>query len=132
MPAPINNPMNYLFWNVRGIANNISRVALKKLILKNSLDFVFIAESQINFDLFPKTWLSRLNIKLNSRFNQLPNLWCLCIKSLIYTGGMSLARHSTLLRILASPKPILHLYILESLFLWEGLKLVIFIVLQIT
>src|SRR3954462_6926331 len=74
-----------LFWNIRGIANKASRCALKKLILKNSPDLVFIAEPWMDFALFPKTWLSRLNLKLfalNSRHNQLPNLWCLCNISL--------------------------------------------------
>ncbi|XP_058734177.1 uncharacterized protein LOC131605902 [Vicia villosa] len=70
-----------IYWNIRGIANNSSRAALKNLILKNSPDFVFIAEPWMNFDNFPKAWLNRFDLKLfatNSRDNLLPNIWCLC------------------------------------------------------
>src|SRR4051812_14905584 len=77
--------MNCLYWNIRGIANNASRLALKKLIQKNSPDFVFIAEPWMNFDKFPKVWLDRLDLKpfaFNNRINSLPNLWCFCRSNL--------------------------------------------------
>lgn len=80
--------MNCLFWNIRGIANNASRTTLKKLIIRNSPEFVFIAEPWMNFYKFPKAWLARFNLKpfaLNDRGNNLPNIWCFCKNSLDLT-----------------------------------------------
>ncbi|XP_058727131.1 uncharacterized protein LOC131598562 [Vicia villosa] len=77
--------MNCIFWNIRGIANNSSRAALKNPIKKNSPDFVFITEPWMNFDNFRKAWLNRFDIKLfafNNRGSLLPNLWCLCKSTL--------------------------------------------------
>jgi len=54
---------------------------LKKLILQNKPDFVFVSEPWINFDDFPRKWLINLNLKLfamNTRPNISPNLWCIC------------------------------------------------------
>jgi len=73
--------MKILYWNVRGIANSPSRLALRRLINLNNPDFVFLAEPWMNFNAFPATWLTRLNLKIfafNSRDNNLPNLWCIC------------------------------------------------------
>jgi hypothetical protein len=73
--------MKTLFWNIRGIANTPSRVALKRLILSNQHDFIFLAEPWLSYDRFPQNWLRRLGLKLfacNSRHNNIPNLWCIC------------------------------------------------------
>jgi len=73
--------MNILYWNIRGIANTPSRVALKKLLKSSKLGFLFIAEPWISFDRFPQNWLFRLGYKLfacNTRPNNIPNLWCIC------------------------------------------------------
>jgi hypothetical protein len=73
--------MKCIFWNVRGLANSPTKLALKRLIVTYKPDFCIIAEPWMYFDKFPKTWLSRLNLKLfavNNRNNLLPNLWCFC------------------------------------------------------
>lgn len=73
--------MKMLYWNIRGIANAPSRLALKRLILKHKPDFVFVAEPWMDYSNFPLTWFHRLGFKIfscNSRENLLPNLWCFC------------------------------------------------------
>src|SRR6266487_4565081 len=77
--------MKCLYWNIRGLANSPSRLALKRLIISNNPDFFFIAEPWMNFDNFPRFWLQNLNLKLlamNSRDQRLPNLWCFCKKNI--------------------------------------------------
>lgn len=37
------------FWNVRGLANSPTRLALKKFINNNNPDFILIAEPWIDF-----------------------------------------------------------------------------------
>jgi exonuclease III len=78
--------MKCIFWNIRGLANSPSKLALKRLIVKNKPSFVFIAEPWMNVDSFPKSWLRSLNLKVfavNSRQQLLPNLWCLCAANLV-------------------------------------------------
>lgn len=73
--------MKCIYWNVRGLANNPSRLALKNLITQYHPDFIFISEPWMDFVNFPRRWLVNLNLKLfavNSRNNLSPNLWCIC------------------------------------------------------
>lgn len=73
--------MNSLFWNITGLDNNASEVALKKLIQRNSPNFIFITEPSMNFDNFPKSYLVRFDLKtfaFNNTNNNLPNIWCFC------------------------------------------------------
>jgi len=73
--------MKILFWNVRGLANSPSKLALKRLLKQNKPTFLLIAEPWISYDSFPQRWLARLGFKLfavNDRSNMLPNLWCIC------------------------------------------------------
>jgi exonuclease III len=73
--------MKCIFWNIRGLANSPSKLALKRLILKNKPNFIFIAEPWMNVSSFPQSWLRRLRLKIfatNCRNQLLPNLWCLC------------------------------------------------------
>jgi len=73
--------MKILYWNVRGIANSPTKLAIKRLILHNKPDILVIAEPWIDFNDFPYRWLARQNLKLfatNNRSGQLPNLWCIC------------------------------------------------------
>ena len=91
--------MKILFWNIRGIANTPSRLALKRLIILNNPDFIFIAEPWISYDRFPQTWFLRLGFKLfacNTRQNNLPNLWCLCVSNLNPTIVASSDQHVSL------------------------------------
>ncbi|XP_058742694.1 uncharacterized protein LOC131615239 [Vicia villosa] len=77
--------MKCLFWNIRGIANSSSRLALKRLIQSNHPDFVFIAEPWMDFCNFPQNWMSRFDLKVfafNKREGLLPNLWCFCKSNL--------------------------------------------------
>lgn len=77
--------MKCLFWNIRGIANSLTRLALKRFIIKHKPKIILIAEPWILFNCFPYYWLNRLNLKLfalNNRNNLIPNLWCICSKSL--------------------------------------------------
>jgi len=70
--------MKGLFWEVRGLANAPSRLALKRLY---NPDICLTAEPWMNFYSFPRNWLSRIAFKLfalNKRENLLPNLWRLC------------------------------------------------------
>lgn len=73
--------MKMLYWNIRGIVNAPSRLALKRLIFKHKPDFVFVAEPWLDYSNFPITWFHRLGFKIiscNRRENLLPNLWCFC------------------------------------------------------
>jgi hypothetical protein len=63
------------------MANSPTRLALKNLISTHKPDIVLLSDPWMNFDDFPKRWLVNLNLKLfavNTRINQLPNIWCLC------------------------------------------------------
>lgn len=73
--------MKCLSWNSRGMANSLTRLVLKRLVLKHNPGFIFISEPMISFDNFPRRWLSNLHMKLlamNSRDNFIPNIWCIC------------------------------------------------------
>lgn len=70
-----------LYWNIRGgPIENLGWLS-KIWFLKNSPEFVFIAEPWMAWDSFPQNWFSRFDLKLfavNNRNNLLPNLWCFC------------------------------------------------------
>jgi hypothetical protein len=77
--------MKSIFWNVRGLANSPTRLALKRLIKVYKPEFCFIAEPWLKFSDFPINWFTRLNFKvfaINNRHSKLPNLWCLCLNNL--------------------------------------------------
>lgn len=77
--------MKVLYWNIRGLANSPSRLALKRLILLHKPDLIFISEPWIPYVNFPQTWFQRLGFKLfsfNERGNLKPNLWCFCATDL--------------------------------------------------
>jgi len=73
--------MKCLYWNIKGIANRPSRLALKNLIVNNKPNFIFIAEPWMHFNHFPRNWFHILNFKpfaFNLRPYNIPNLWCFC------------------------------------------------------
>ncbi|GAU50480.1 hypothetical protein TSUD_409650 [Trifolium subterraneum] len=73
--------MKILYWNIRGVANSPSRLALKRLVVNNNPDFVFIAEPWMNFSDLPRGWLARMGLKMfgsNDRGQRQSNLWCFC------------------------------------------------------
>lgn len=77
--------MKCFFWNLRGLANSPTKLALKKLLVLHKPDICFIAEPWMNISKFSKLWLDRLGMKIccvNNRGSLLPNLWCFCSKSI--------------------------------------------------
>jgi len=77
--------MKVLYWNIRGIANSPSRLALQNLILSHKPDIIFVSEPWISYHNFPHSWFHRLGFKIfsfNSRENLPPNLWCICASNL--------------------------------------------------
>lgn len=69
-----------MFWNIRGLVNHPSRLALKRLFLLHKPDILLIAEPLTHFQNLPPNWLQRLGLKIfsfNERLNLLPNLWCI-------------------------------------------------------
>jgi hypothetical protein len=55
--------MKCFYWNVRGLANSPTKLALKNLILVNKPDLFFIAEPGITSDRFSASWLYRVGMK---------------------------------------------------------------------
>lgn len=53
-----------LYWNITGIANPPSRLALKRLIIIHKPHFLFIAESKINLDKIFNHCFFKLGFKL--------------------------------------------------------------------
>ncbi|XP_058761813.1 uncharacterized protein LOC131635226 [Vicia villosa] len=73
--------MTCLYWNVRGLANSPTKLALKRLIRVNKPDFVFIFEPWMEVKDALIRWLHRLGLKLfaiNNKDGLDPNLWCCC------------------------------------------------------
>jgi hypothetical protein len=74
-----------LYWNIRGLANSPSRLALQNLILQHKPHIILISEPWLLFEKFPRFWFHRLHFKLfalNDRNSLDPNLWCLCLNHL--------------------------------------------------
>lgn len=70
--------MKLIYWNVRGIANQETRLVLKEFCSTHRPDILFISEPWMAFDKFPSSFWNSLNLKcfaLNDRSNALPNLW---------------------------------------------------------
>lgn len=71
--------MKSLFWNIRGIVNHPSRLALKQLLRNHKPHFIFISEPNISFDKFHINWFHKLGFKFFATNNStLPFLWCFC------------------------------------------------------
>lgn len=71
--------MKCVFWNIPGLANAPSRLALKRILISHKPDFVFMAELKIDFDNFPNNWFSRYGLKIfSTNILDKPTLWCLC------------------------------------------------------
>jgi hypothetical protein len=80
--------MKALFWNVRGLANSPTKLALQRLLVVNKPEFCFVSEPWMIFEDFPRGWFHRLGYKLldtNNRNLLKPNLWCLCSLNLYPT-----------------------------------------------
>jgi hypothetical protein len=72
--------MNLLYWNIRGIANFDSKIALCNLFLSHTPGIIFIAEPMVLFDDVPSWYWNSIGVSnycLNVRENLQPNLWAL-------------------------------------------------------
>lgn len=71
--------MKCVFWNIRGLAHSLTRLALNKIIKNNNPYVVLIAEPWMDDSFLPARWLQMLGLKLkNDRSTRLPNIWCIC------------------------------------------------------
>jgi hypothetical protein len=80
--------MNVLYWNVRGIGNPDTRLALKKIYLSHKPSLIFIAEPMINFHQVPAWYWPSIGVSkycINNRGSLLPNLWALWGNDLLAT-----------------------------------------------
>lgn len=85
------------------MANHPTKLALRRLIVKNNPDFLFIYEPWMDYANFPQNWFYKLGLKLisvNCRPNSLPNLWRFCKLALdhvvILIGEQHMAFNSSL------------------------------------
>ena len=72
--------MNVLYWNIRGIGNFETKIALRNLCLSHNPVIIFIAEPMISFDHVPSWYWNNIGVSkycLNVRDNLQPNLWTL-------------------------------------------------------
>lgn len=70
--------MKILFWNLRGLGNPDTRIALKNYCLSHKPNIIFLAEPMITFEQVPNWYWKSIKIDrycLNSRENNIPNLW---------------------------------------------------------
>ena len=76
--------MKVLFWNVRGIANDESRLFLKRLLQENKPDLFFLAKPNTSIQRFPALfWQNKERFPAtNNKGSLCPTLWCLCEDSL--------------------------------------------------
>lgn len=80
--------MKCFYWNLRGLANSPTKLALKKLLVKHKPDICFLAEPWMHISNFSQRWLNNLGLKVfvvNDRNTLIPNLWCLCKNNLYPT-----------------------------------------------
>jgi len=72
--------MTTLYWNVRGIGNVDTKLALKNLFTFHSPLLIFVAEPMIAFESVPPWYWDSIGVSkycVNSRGNLQPNLWAL-------------------------------------------------------
>lgn len=70
--------MNIIFWNIRGIGNNDSRIALSDMCRLNRPSLIFIAEPMVTYNSIPNWYWRSINVTqycVNIRDPLIPNLW---------------------------------------------------------
>jgi len=80
--------MNLLYWNVRGISNFDTQIALKNLYMSHKPMIIFIAEPMVNFAQIPTWYWLTIGVSkycINNRGPLLPNLWALLGNDLLAT-----------------------------------------------
>lgn len=73
--------MKCLYWNIGGIANSPSKLALKNILKNYKPDLRVIAEPWMSHLNFFQAYWDRFDLKLfvvNNRDFLVPNLWCIC------------------------------------------------------
>ena len=78
--------MNFLYWNIRGIDNSDTRIALKNLYMSHEPMLLFIAEPMVNFAQIPAWSWPTIGVTkycVNNRGSLLPNIWALCGNDLL-------------------------------------------------
>jgi hypothetical protein len=89
--------MNIIFWNIRGIGNNDSRIALSDMCRLNRPSLIFIAEPMVTYNSIPNWYWRSINVTqycVNIRDPLIPNLWAVwgadCIFSVIFASSQCL------------------------------------------
>jgi len=70
--------MKIIFWKIRGIGNNDSRIAFRDMCHSNTPSLVFIAEPMVIYDSIPNWFWNNIRVTkycLNKREPLTPNLW---------------------------------------------------------
>jgi hypothetical protein len=70
--------MKVIFWNIRGIGNNDSRVAFSDMYHANNPSLIFIAEPMVVHDSIPSWFWNNIQVTnycVNKREPLIPNLW---------------------------------------------------------
>jgi len=73
--------MKCLYWNLRGLANSPTKLALQKMFVKFKPDLCLVSEPWMLISNLSHKWLRNLGLKgftVNNRNNRIQNLWCLC------------------------------------------------------
>ena len=79
--------MNILYWNIRGIGNNDSRLALADLCRLHNPSLVFIAEPMVAYDSVPSWFWRNIHVSnyyLNNRAPLIPNMWAVWGSDFVY------------------------------------------------
>lgn len=90
--------MNILFWNVRGLGNQPSKLVLKELYLTHKSDCLLLAEPWINFNSIPIYYSNFMGLNpqiSNQRMSNNPMLWFLCKSHLNPTFMDASSQHIT-------------------------------------
>lgn len=77
--------MKVLYWNIRGMGNQNSRLMLKGFCDTHRPDFLFLSEPYIDIEQIPSSFWTGIKLKpfvLNDRESAFPNLWGLCADNL--------------------------------------------------
>lgn len=80
--------MKFIFSNVKGLANSLTRLALKKLLKVNKPDFCIIVGIGMSLPrslIIVFITLKWIFFSTNKRHGMIPNIWCLCSNHLNHT-----------------------------------------------
>jgi hypothetical protein len=70
--------MKIFFWNIRGVGNASSQIALHSLCHLHKPDIIFLAEPMVLFEQVSGLFWRSLNVSkfcINTRINYIPSLW---------------------------------------------------------